>query len=111
MSEPLLTTTIAVIGAGTMGHGIAQLFASYGYAVRLTDSQAVIRNGALSRIRKNLHFMADNGFLSGDGYLTGKEHAERREQEIAAILARIIVTETVEAAVSGAAVIVEAIFE
>ena len=36
MADPHLAT-VAVIGAGTMGNGIAQTFASYGTAVRLED--------------------------------------------------------------------------
>src|SRR4051812_39323097 len=97
MSEQQPLITIAVIGAGTMGHGIAQLFATYGYPVHLTDSQAAIRDGALSRIRKNLHFMAGYGYLA--------------EDQIEAILARITVTESVEATVTEAGVVIEAIFE
>lgn len=51
MNEPL---RIAVIGAGLMGHGIAQVFAAAGHAVRLHDPQPDVLAGALSRIEGNL---------------------------------------------------------
>jgi 3-hydroxybutyryl-CoA dehydrogenase len=45
--------TVAVIGAGTMGHGIAQVAAQAGYAVRLTDSLPGAAERALTRLGKN----------------------------------------------------------
>ena len=45
---------IAVIGAGLMGHGIAQVFALAGHEVALTDMSAAARASALDRIRTNL---------------------------------------------------------
>ncbi|HEA21191.1 MAG TPA: 3-hydroxybutyryl-CoA dehydrogenase, partial [Pricia antarctica] len=48
---------IAVIGAGTMGNGIAHVFAQSGYAVNLIDiSQDALENG-LANIEKNLDRM------------------------------------------------------
>lgn len=40
---------VSIIGAGTMGHGLALVFALGGHAVRLTDSDAAVleRAGAL----------------------------------------------------------------
>ncbi|UCD62362.1 MAG: 3-hydroxybutyryl-CoA dehydrogenase [Flavobacteriaceae bacterium] len=50
-------TTIAVIGAGTMGNGIAHVFAQNGYKVHLIDiSQEVLDKGVLT-ISKNLDRM------------------------------------------------------
>jgi 3-hydroxybutyryl-CoA dehydrogenase len=47
--------TIGVIGAGTMGHGIAQVAAQIGgYDVILVDVDAKIVEGALKKIKKNL---------------------------------------------------------
>lgn len=43
---------IAVIGAGTMGRGIAQVFALYHYPVILIDKETSILKGALERIRE-----------------------------------------------------------
>lgn len=45
---------IAVIGAGTMGQGIAQVCALAGYSVKLYDIQADITRNGLATIRKNL---------------------------------------------------------
>ena len=45
---------IAVVGAGTMGNGIAHVFAQYGYAVNLIDTQSAALDKALQTISKNL---------------------------------------------------------
>jgi 3-hydroxybutyryl-CoA dehydrogenase len=89
--------TITIIGAGTMGHGIAQLFATYGYAVCLTDSNEQIRKGALARIEQNLQSMAEYGYVAAS--------------DCAGILARIAVTDSLESAVKDADVVIEAVFE
>jgi len=52
-----MITTIAVIGAGTMGNGIAHVFAQNGYKVHLVDiSQESLDKGTLT-ISKNLDRM------------------------------------------------------
>ncbi|RAI42725.1 3-hydroxyacyl-CoA dehydrogenase family protein [Rhodoplanes roseus] len=48
------TARIAVIGAGMMGHGIAQVFALAGHPVALTDAHAPTLASALSRVEANL---------------------------------------------------------
>jgi 3-hydroxybutyryl-CoA dehydrogenase len=45
---------VAVIGAGTMGHGIAQVAAMAGYQTRLTDTNSDALTDAMSRIASNL---------------------------------------------------------
>lgn len=45
---------IAVIGAGTMGNGIAHVFAQKGFKVNLIDTQAGALEKALQTIQKNL---------------------------------------------------------
>lgn len=45
---------IAVIGAGTMGNGIAHVFAQNGFEVNLIDTQSVSLDKALATIAKNL---------------------------------------------------------
>jgi 3-hydroxyacyl-CoA dehydrogenase len=45
---------VAVIGAGTMGHGIAQVFALGGSQVTLFDTNPEILGKAIGRIRSNL---------------------------------------------------------
>ena len=48
---------ISVIGSGTMGNGIAHVFAQYGYNVALIDIQQTALDKALSTIEKNLDRM------------------------------------------------------
>lgn len=48
---------IAVIGAGTMGNGIAQTFAQFGYKVKMIDLSEDNINRALATITKNLDRM------------------------------------------------------
>ncbi|MGC6285352.1 MAG: 3-hydroxyacyl-CoA dehydrogenase family protein [Polaribacter sp.] len=48
---------IAVIGAGTMGNGIAHTFAQFGYNVSLIDISQAALNRALGTISKNLDRM------------------------------------------------------
>lgn len=45
---------IAVIGAGTMGNGIAHVFAQKGFKVNLIDTQATALDKAIQTIQKNL---------------------------------------------------------
>ena len=51
---------IAVIGAGLMGHGIAQVFALAGHDVAITDSFAANLDTAKSRIASNLRDLGDD---------------------------------------------------
>jgi len=52
---------VAVIGAGTMGHGIAQVFAHEGYSVSLYDVDEGALNSALQRIRSNFMLFIEHG--------------------------------------------------
>tara|TARA_Y100000385_G_scaffold289727_1_gene360113 strand:- start:12484 stop:13371 length:888 start_codon:yes stop_codon:yes gene_type:complete len=52
---------IAVIGAGTMGNGIAHAFAQAGYKVQLIDVKQTALNNALQTISKNLDRMVSKG--------------------------------------------------
>ena len=49
------STSIGVVGAGTMGGGIAQVFAAKGYQVELCDAVTSQLERALSTIKKNLN--------------------------------------------------------
>lgn len=51
---------IAVVGAGLMGHGIAQVFALAGHDVTITDSVKASLDSATSRIRTNLKALGDD---------------------------------------------------
>jgi len=52
-----------VVGAGVMGHGIAELAAMAGYRVYLADINMDILRGALERIRWSLGKLAERGVL------------------------------------------------
>ena len=54
MQSELEFQTIAVIGLGTMGHGIAQAFAAAGHPVRCYDESVAARESLHSRIESNL---------------------------------------------------------
>jgi 3-hydroxybutyryl-CoA dehydrogenase len=88
---------VAVIGAGLMGHGIAQIFAVHGYEVRLTDTRKEALPEALENVRSNLSLMAKSGI--------GKV------SEIGLALARIRTTPDLGEAVRGAQFAVEAVSE
>jgi len=89
--------TVAVLGAGTMGHGIAQVSAQVGCAVTLYDVDQAAGDRALAAIRKNL----DKGVVRGK-----VEPADRD-----AALARIRTTTQLAAACEGADLVVEAVPE
>lgn len=55
--------TVAVIGSGTMGSGIAQVFAQNGFAVFLVDSSAEALKAATDRNRQNLTTLAAEGLI------------------------------------------------
>lgn len=54
---------VTVIGAGTMGNGIAQVFAQKGFKVVLVDVQQVQLEKALATIEKNLDRMVTKGTI------------------------------------------------
>jgi 3-hydroxybutyryl-CoA dehydrogenase len=88
---------IAVVGAGLMGHGIAQIFAQAGYPVRLTDTQPAVLADAIQRIGRNLQISVDQGSATGE--------------DAAQSLARIETTESLADAVADADFIVETVYE
>ncbi len=60
-STPDLIATVAVLGAGTMGHGIAQVCAMAGCETRLQDVNAEAAQRGIERIAQNL----DKGVARG----------------------------------------------
>ena len=56
--------TIAVLGAGTMGHGIAHTFSRHGYQVNLYEPFDAVRESAPQKIREELQFMVDEGYIT-----------------------------------------------
>src|SRR4051794_12674051 len=55
---------VAVLGAGTMGNGIAQVFAQHGHAVILRDLTDAILERAVASIDKSLSKLAEKGKIS-----------------------------------------------
>jgi len=87
---------LAVIGAGLMGAGIAQVAAQAGWQVTLRDLDAAATERGLNGIRTSLGKFATKGTISQD--------------EADAALTRITTTTDIEAA-AEADIVVEAIFE
>ena len=88
---------VAVIGAGTMGHGIAQMTALAGYVTSLTDADAPALPTAMARIRSNLEGGVSRGKIAQDA--------------MDGALERLQVVESLSDAVAGADVVIEAIVE
>ncbi len=88
---------VGVIGAGTMGHGIAQAYAQEGYPVAITDVSKSALTGVKDRIKSNLETLAHEGLIP--------------VKEIENILARITVVDSLENAVRDADLVTEAVFE
>ena len=55
---------VAVIGAGTMGNGIAHVFAQHGFAVTLTDISAASLAKAVQTIEKNAERQLNKGTIT-----------------------------------------------
>lgn len=58
--------TIGVIGAGTMGSGIAQVAAQAGYNTLLVDVQPTMLDKAKAGIQKNLQYLTDKQKITAD---------------------------------------------
>src|ERR687890_1286404 len=56
----------AVVGAGTMGNGIAHVFAQHGWQVALIDSAPSALDRATATIRSNLERQVKKGSLSAE---------------------------------------------
>jgi 3-hydroxybutyryl-CoA dehydrogenase len=57
-------TNISVIGSGTMGNGIAHVFAQFGYKVSLIDISDDALRKAIETIKKNLNRQVEKGSIS-----------------------------------------------
>lgn len=88
---------VTVIGAGTMGNGIAQVMAQNGYMTHLCDVSTEALDKALKTIEKNLLRMAQKGIIV--------------EDQIQPILNRIHKFTSLEEAVKGADIVIEAATE
>jgi len=88
---------VAVIGAGSMGAGIAQVCSQAGYPVAMRDIEQRFVDAGFRRIREPLLKRVEKGKMT-------KDEADR-------ILGNIRGTVDVTEAASGAQVVIEAIFE
>jgi len=88
---------IAVIGAGTMGNGIAHVFAQNGFNVQLIDLNETQLEKAVATISKNLDRQVAKGTLT--------------EEQKAQTLANLNTSNSIENGVSNAELVVEAATE
>ncbi len=88
---------IAVIGAGTMGNGIAHVFAQHGYDVHLIDMSATALERGLAAIGANLDRQIKKGLLT--------------EDQKSAALGRIHTSTTITGAVRDRDLVIEAATE
>src|SRR5438132_10351002 len=88
---------IAVIGAGTMGAGIAQACVAAGFQVAMRDIEQRVVDGGFRRIREPLAKRVEKGKMT--------------TAEVDGILARIRGVVDLKEAVTGAQVVIEAVFE
>ena len=68
-----MSERVVVVGAGTMGHGIAQVSAIAGYEVALVDTAPELLDRARERIAGNL----DEGVRRGKLEAAQREHDQR----------------------------------
>jgi 3-hydroxybutyryl-CoA dehydrogenase len=88
---------IAVIGAGTMGNGIAHVFAQTGFNVQLIDLNDAQLEKAIATITKNLDRQVTKGTLT--------------EEQKAQTLANLTTSNSIETGVANAELVVEAATE
>ncbi|MEJ2482755.1 MAG: 3-hydroxyacyl-CoA dehydrogenase family protein [Gemmatimonadota bacterium] len=92
--EPASIDVVAVLGAGTMGHGIAQVCAAAGHETRLFDIEPEALARAIGRISANLE----------RGVELGKVEADEKR----AALSRLRGSSDFDDAVSGVDLVIEA---
>lgn len=85
---------IAVLGAGTMGHGIAETFALAGYAVNLFDVSSDMLSRVKGLMAEEMGFMAENDLIS--------------DSDVQSALGRITLFRTMEDAAREADYVIEA---
>src|SRR5688572_11282437 len=94
---PPTIETAAVIGAGTMGHGIAHALAAAGIRTRLFDTAAAAVEKGLAAVRANLD----------KGVAKGKMTPAQRDTTLAGLTGTIELGEALE----GAQIVIEAVPE
>jgi 3-hydroxybutyryl-CoA dehydrogenase len=91
-----LSELIGVVGAGTMGHGIAQVFAHAGYNVSLQDTKDEFLDRAIEAVSRNLQRDVEKGRL--------------KESEKQSVLERIAPTTQIKT-LTAATLVIEAVTE
>ena len=92
-----MTQKIAVIGAGEMGHGIAELAALHGYTVSLRDIKQDFIDRGMERLTWSLNKLV--------------EKSQIKQEQADEALARIHPTLDLAEAVRDADFVIEAVFE
>jgi len=88
---------ILVVGAGTMGHAIAQVYATAGFEVDLVDLNQEVLNNAMNKIKTNLSLLV--------------EYKHVKSGEISNILNRIHPSTDLKAAAQNCDLVLEAVSE
>ena len=88
---------IAVVGAGQIGHGIAQIFAARGHEIVLFDPDENVLEKAIEKIRSNLIVLS--------------EHGRCLREEIERTVERIRPVDSLKEAVASARFVVESVSE
>ncbi len=88
---------VTVIGAGTMGNGIAHVFAQYGFRVILNDVKQEFIDRGLNAIKSNLDRQVKKGTLN--------------DQQKTDTLARLVTSPDLKEACSNADIVIEAVTE
>ena len=89
--------TVSIIGAGLMGHGIAQVFAQAGYNVLLRDIKQEFLSNAVSKMKENLQKLSAAGLV--------------RKEEIDATISRVKTTLDMKEALTNSDFMIEAATE
>ena len=97
MKQDTGISRVAVLGLGTMGHGIAQTFALAGYEVACFDESASTRGSLTERVSANLAAFVAAGLVA--------------PQQIEPTLARLHLADTEAEAVAGVQFVTEAVPE
>ena len=96
MSVPACCDRVAVVGNGIIGHGVAQIFATAGYAVQMIGRRRPSLDAAMDKIGQSLALFEARGLVSS--------------AETGAVVARISPTTSLEDA-AGADLVIEAVTE
>src|SRR6516162_8478931 len=97
-------TTAAIIGAGTMGGGIAMSFAEFGFPVKLLEASREVLDRGIARIRSNYETSVKRGSLTEAEMnrrlaliepVTSYDHIAQSDVVIEAVFERIPVKEEV----------------